>query len=117
MSRASNTESLPPLFDASEEKRSNWTKVLLFIAGVLTILIGIVAWILPFLPGVPLVVGGLALMGLSSRVVRNAINRLDCSLPERIRLRLRPVFWKKSKNKKQRQDVHRKFFESIEELR
>ena len=64
--------------------------------GLLAVGVGLVAWVLPFVPGVPLVVLGLGLLGAASPGLRGAINTAERRLPHRWRIWMRPGLGKVS---------------------
>lgn len=79
---------LPPLVEQSSITNPI-ARTALMVAGAVLTSIGLVLWILPGLPGIPLLVLGLGALAASSRHVAGAVNWLDRHLPDRVRHLLR----------------------------
>lgn len=70
-------------------KRSPLVGMTLLIVGIACLVLGIVLGPIPVVPGFPLVLFGLALIGLGSERARGWINRSERQLPNRLRRPLR----------------------------
>lgn len=77
-------------FGRSHADRSVAFRIALFVAGLLLILAGALLGLVPFLPGFPLGILGVVLLGASSRRVQRLLRRLVRRLPRRVRERIRP---------------------------
>ena len=76
-------------FGRTHADRSVGFRVVLFVAGVLLILAGALLGLVPFLPGFPLGILGVALLSASSRRIQRQLRRLMQRLPRRLRRRMR----------------------------
>jgi len=61
----------------------------LVVGGLVLVVLGILGWILPFLPGVPVLIAGLALLALASERLRRRVNFYEAKLPVKWRERIR----------------------------
>jgi hypothetical protein len=77
------------LIGAPPRKRSPLVGMILLLFGAILVAAGIVLGPVPVVPGFPLVVLGLLLMGLGSDRARGWINRSERQLPDRLRRPLR----------------------------
>lgn len=87
---APEMQSIPDLVSADPAKRGIGSRILLSVGGVLLIVLGVIGWILPLVPGVPFLVLGFALLGMCSQRLAVRINRAEARLPIKWRLWLRP---------------------------
>jgi uncharacterized membrane protein YbaN (DUF454 family) len=98
-----NSPDLPPLFSPTRDTKNLPIRLLYGFVGILLVFVGMIWWILPFLPGVPLILAGLAIIGLCSNSFSGWVNRCEAKLPKRYRILLRPKIRKQmtcSKSKK-----------------
>jgi hypothetical protein len=81
---------IPKLIETDPGQRSLGARVALASGAVVVLILGVIGWILPIVPGLPLIVVGLGMLGLCSRRAASWINATEARLPRRIRLALRP---------------------------
>lgn len=91
----------PPLIQPKREIHSTTFRVLLVTIGVLFVAIGIVGWVLPFMPGVPILITGLGMIAASIPGGIGVINRCETRLPRFVRQVLRPGLRSKRKSEAQ----------------
>lgn len=100
---------LQPLFsDSSRTVQSLLHKVALVLVGAVLIAVGIVGWVLPFIPGVPLIIAGIAVIAIAIPSFAKHVNRLEQRLPLSVRLFVRGMRWR---DYERRCEVNR-FFDS-----
>jgi hypothetical protein len=85
---------LPDLLRPLEGRRPNWVRVLAIVGGSVCLLLGVVAWLVPFVTGIPFIVAGLVLVGISSPQALGWINRVERTLPRGWRHALRRLLSK-----------------------
>jgi hypothetical protein len=81
---------LPALLDERGPERHYVMRVLLLLGAVGCLILGIIGWLIPVLPGFPFYILGAVLAGMASRRVAAFLNRQERRLPLRVRLLLRP---------------------------
>jgi hypothetical protein len=77
------------LIGAPPRKRSPLVGMFLLLIGAVLVAAGVILGPVPVVPGFPLVILGLLLMGLGSDRARGWINRSERQLPDRVRRPLR----------------------------
>jgi hypothetical protein len=82
---------LPDLVSAATRPHSLGKQIFLVLGGVIVVALGFIGWILPFVPGVPLVVIGIGMIAMVSDRLKTWINRIERQLPHQYRLLLRPA--------------------------
>lgn len=85
---------------------SRFSKVARLCVGTALVAVGLIGWILPFIPGVPVLLVGLAMIGSASPRCRDVINHIESRMPIAIRRAIRPV------DRRSRNESVAKFFES-----
>ena len=94
-----------PILSASH-RIHRFSKAARLCGGTALVAIGLIGWILPFIPGVPVLLVGLAVIGSASPRCRDAINCFESRMPTAIRRAIRPG------NRRSRNESVAKFFES-----
>jgi len=105
---------IPDLLQADPQKRGRTVRILLTLLAVVVLGLGVVAWILPFLSGIPLFILGLTMLGMASRRVAIAVNAAESRLPTKWRLWLRPTLRSKLESSAG-EDLVKRLFESQKE--
>lgn len=82
---------IPDLLSTDPSKRSLVLRILLATGGTAAFVVGMVAWVMPVVPGVPLVILGLTMLGMCNRRMAILINAAERRLPRNIRLLFRPT--------------------------
>ena len=77
------------LIGESPRKRSPLVGMMLLVVGIVLIAAGVALGPIPVIPGFPLVLLGLGLVGLGSERARGWINRYERKLPQGVRRPLR----------------------------
>lgn len=73
---------LSTLFQIREHKRSIISRLCLVLIGMLLVGIGIVGWVLPFVPGIPILIVGLSMIMMSIPGSLEVLNRYHERLPK-----------------------------------
>ncbi len=99
--RTSGDEELPALISIQELNYSRLRRTIALLSGLSCIVLGIVGWVLPFVPGVPLLVFGIALCCYAIPSLAKRVNCIDERLPLSIRLWFRPKFRRQTREQQQ----------------
>ena len=100
---------LEPLFSESgRTTRSMIHKCIMLTTGVGLIGVGIVGWIVPLVPGVPLIIAGVALIAIVVPSFARRVNHYEQRLPLSIRL----IFRGMRQSEYERQCQVNRFFDS-----
>ncbi len=99
----------PDLVPEAPSPRSVGARVGLAIVGVCLLILGVVGWVLPFVPGVPLLLLGVGLLAALDARVARGLNKLDRRMPARLRSALRPSRWFKRQQPSEQETVSRLF--------
>lgn len=97
----SDLPDLPDLLKIPPVARNPWLRVLLALGGVLCMVLGVVGWLVPVVPGIPFYILGAVLFGMAHPPLGRWINRKERGFSPRVRLMLRPRL--RSELKKARQ--------------
>jgi hypothetical protein len=90
---------LQSLIPVPRKPRRLWVRVTMIGSGVLLILLGIAASLLPIPLGFLFWIAGLLLLGVSVPAIGTWLNRQEAKLPTRWRKRLRPKFLLKARRR------------------
>jgi uncharacterized membrane protein YbaN (DUF454 family) len=85
---------LPELIPPPRGPKPAWKKIVYPALVVLLLALAVLSPLLPLIPGPPLVVVALIILGTMSERVRRAVNRLDQKLSAKWRQRLRKMLAK-----------------------
>jgi hypothetical protein len=86
---AENEAQIPDLIRSDPGRRSLFLRILIGILAVAAIVLGFIGWVLPVVPGLPLLLLGLGLLGFCSRKAARVINSGEARLPRKWRRRIR----------------------------
>jgi hypothetical protein len=85
----SERRQLPPLFQSCGNKHSFAARLFYIFFGSLLMVLGVIGWLLPFVPGVPILIFGISLIAISTPGGVELINRCEERLPFFLRKCLR----------------------------
>ena len=95
-------EALPDLIQQAAVRPGIVKRVGLLALSLVFVVLGIVGWLLPVVPGLPFYVLALVTAGMASVRVARWVNRQERRLPRRWRLLLRPKLRRELKRDQQR---------------
>ena len=84
-----DTDEFSPLVQSETRGSSIIVRLSYVSIGLLLVVVGVVGWILPFVPGVPVLLVGLGMIAIVVPGGARLINRIDETLPDWLRRSLR----------------------------